>query len=139
MEKDKKIRSDTIEAVRSDLYNLYWKSQNGLRIQKFNHAYDSEFLNRISYTNDHQIVNQMLDEWKSKLKKNDSRYKVLEDMQMALLRMYVNHQNQENTIANAITEYQIYREQNNRLLDTNEKLRNENESLKREIEFLTNG
>ena len=136
MSEDKKIRSDTIEAVRSDLYKKYWKSEDGIRQQKFNNAYISEFLQRTLYTSDHNLVSEMLNDWKSKIKKEDNRFKVLEEMQMALLRMYVNHQNQEQLIAAAVSEYQIQSEHNFRLTQTNIELQKEVELLKSEIEFI---
>jgi len=139
MEKDKKIRSDTIEAVRNDYLQSNFKENESYRRHRFNHALDVEILADVQFDNDFRIVSESLLDWKSKIKNTDSRWSVLNIMQGALMRMYFYSKQLETNVRSAVSEYQIYREQNNRLLDTNEKLRNEIKALKNEIEFLTNG
>jgi len=139
MEKDKKIRSDTIEAVRSDFLKSHYKENESYRRQRFSHALDVEILADIQFDNDFRIVSESLLDWKSKIKNTDNRWAILNAMQGALMRMYFYSKQLETNLRAAVSEYQIYREQNNRLLDTNMKLRNEVESLKKEIEFLNNG
>lgn len=138
MEK-KKISSDTIEAVRSDHLQSHFKEKEGYRRQRFSHALDVEILADIQFDNDFRIVSESLLDWKSKIKNTDARWSVLNQMQGALMRMYYYSKQLETNIRAAVSEYQIYREQNNRLLDTNMNLRHEVESLKKEIEFLNNG
>lgn len=137
--KNKKIRSDTIESVRSDFLQSHFKENESYRRQRFDHALQVEILADIQFDNDFRIVSESLLDWKSKIKNTDNRWTVLNVMQGALMRMYYYSKQLETNLRAAVSEYQIYREQNNRLLDTNEKLRNEVESLKKEIEFLNNG
>ena len=138
MEK-KKIRSDTIEAVRADYLQSNFKENESYRRNRFNHALDVEILADVQFDNDFRIVSESLLDWKSKIKNTDARWNVLNVMQGALMRMYFYSKQLETNVRSAVSEYQIYREQNNRLMDTNMNLRNEVESLKKEIEFLTNG
>jgi len=133
---NKKIRSDTIESVRSDVYKNHFKENEGYRRQRFSHALDVEILADIQFDNDFRIVSESLLDWKGKIKNTDSRWKILNEMQGALMRMYFYSKQLETNLRAAVSEYQIFREQNNRLLDTNMKLRSEVESLKKEIEFL---
>ena len=138
MEK-KKISSDTIESVRSDHFQSHFKEKEGYRRHRFSHALDVEILADIQFDNDFRIVSESLLDWKSKIKNTDARWSVLNQMQGALMRMYFYSKQLETNLRAAVSEYQIYREQNSRLLDTNMNLRHEVESLKKEIEFLTNG
>ena len=139
MRKEKKIRLDTIESVRADYLENNYKENESSRRNRFNHALDVEILEDIQFGNDYLIISENLIEWKSKLKKTDSRWLVLNVLSGALMRIYFYTKQLETKLRAAVSEYQIFREQNNRLLDTNEKLRNEIKSLKKEIEFLNNG
>jgi hypothetical protein len=136
MEKEKKIRSDTIEAVRADYLQNNFKENESYRRNRFNHALDVEILEDVQFGNDYQIISESLIEWKSKIKQTDSRWLVLNIMSGSLMRMYFYAKQLETKLRAAVSEYQIFREQNNRLLDANEKLRNEIKALKNEIEFL---
>lgn len=139
MEKDKKTRLDTIEAVRSDYLQSNFKENESYRRQRFSHALDVEILEDIQFSNDYQIISESLIEWKSKIKNTDSRWLVLNIMSGALMRMYFYTKQLETKLRAAVSEYQIFREQNNRLNETNIQLRNEIKALKNEIEFLNNG
>lgn len=136
MENDKKILLGTIESVRNDSLKSKFKENEGYRRHRFNHALDVEILADVQFGNDFRIVSESLLDWKSKIEKTDARWNVLNQMQGALMRMYFYSKQLETNVRSAVSEYQIYREQNNRLMDSNMHLSNEVESLKKEIEFL---
>lgn len=134
-----KKRTDIIEFIKSEKGNNYLVGVSELQMMRFNHALESESLVKAQFNNDFNFIANKLLEWKSKLKKDNPQHQNLVLMSNSLLRMFTYSSNLETTVKSAVSEFQTYREQNNRLLDTNEKLRNEVESLKKEIEFLNNG
>ncbi len=132
-----KKKNDILDFIKSEKGKNHLHVITDLQRDKFTKALDREFFQRQLFSNDYALINESLSDWKSKLKVSDSRFKVLQDLELALLRMFIYVQTQDYTQAAAIAEYQIERSKNESLLSLNMELRKEIQSLKNEIEFIT--
>lgn len=126
---------DSLKFIKSEEGKRYFSNISELQQHRFNHALDSELLARIQFGNDFEILSSNLLEWQNKIDKKDKRYSVLSAMTSALLRMYFYTNNLETIIKTAISEYQNYREKNNRLLTENAELTQQVNVLKKQVEY----
>lgn len=131
-----KQRSDILEFIKSEQGKDYHYKISELQRHRFNHALDVEILANVQFGNDYQILSENLLSWKNNIKQSDKRWNILNSMQGALLRIYCYTNQLETKLRAAVSEYQMFRDKNNELLDVNEKLRKEVDMLKNEIEFL---
>ncbi len=109
---------------------------SNLFYENFNLAAESNLMDDVLYSNDYNLLNSKLLEWKNNAK-NENQIKVLDLLINASVRMFIHNFTLKERLKTSISLFQYNKSQNDWLKEKISLLHKQNIALKKENEYLT--